>query len=114
MIKIVFSGVTYTRKQRLLLIDAVNQYSLKIACKFIGNYGLSYDLREDLRQEFNMLFFNKIINRRDIRCDVATFFYKACVNRLKDILRHKKSKERFNLLGDEMSDLYAIETGLKI
>lgn len=114
MIKIIFCGITYTQKQQLSLIEAVDQYSLKIACKFISIYGLPYCIKDDLRQEFELLFFEKIAIKKDIKCDYATFFYKSCANKLKDILRSKKKRERYNLIDNEFADVYAIETGLKI
>lgn len=109
MIRILFAGIVYTRKQRRLLVDAVNQYALKIACKFCNSYGLPKELRNELRQEFMILFFEKIVNRKNIKCDLSTYFYRSCANKVKSILRNKKYKERLNLFNNEIIEVYKNE-----
>ncbi len=93
--KIEFLKIKYDLvKDKDALAVAVNKYSKAVARKLSNKWHLNYADIEDYAQNFNYIFYTKIIIKHDLKCDPSTYFYACCRNWLYNYLNI--AQNRFN------------------
>ena len=80
------------RAQQEQLALAVSNYAKAIASKFAVTCRLPYDEVPDLQQDFCRIYFEKVIKKKDIKCDPASYLYVCCQRHVWERLRNKRYK----------------------